>query len=51
MIWMLIYLVVLFMLVSSALLAGMRKGQADFFAEKDRFSENLDEMERIKASI
>jgi hypothetical protein len=34
MIWLLIYLVLLFVMVSSALLAGMRKGQADFFSEK-----------------
>jgi len=51
MIWALIYLVLLFVMVSSAILAGTRKDQANFFAESGKFFENRDEVERIKVSM
>ena len=51
MIWALIYLVLLFVMVSSAILAGMRKDEANLSAERGKFFENRDEMERIKVSM
>lgn len=50
MVWALIYLVLLFVMVSSALLAGMRKDQANLFAENKKFFERA-EAEGIKVSI
>ncbi len=51
MIWVLLYITLLFIMVSSALLAGMRKEEADFFAQKTNLFAKRDEVKRIKASM
>jgi len=38
-------------MVSSALLAGMRRDEADFFAQKPESFDNRDEVKKIKASM
>ena len=51
MIWALLYLILLFIMISSALLAGMRRDEADFFALKPESPDNRGEVEKIKASM
>ncbi len=51
MIWVLLYISLLFIMVSSALLAGRRKDEADFFAQKTNLFVERDEVERRKASM
>lgn len=51
MIWLLVYLMLLFLMVSSALLAGMRKDDADFFVQRASLFAHSAEMEKIEASM
>lgn len=51
MIWLLLYLMLLFFMVSSALLAGMRKDEADFFVQKASVFSSRVEMEKIEATM
>lgn len=51
MIWLLLYLMLLFLMVSSTLLAGMRKDEADFFMQKAGLFADSVEMEKIEASM
>jgi len=51
MIWALLYLILLFIMISSALLAGMRRDEADFFALKPESPDKRGEVEKIKASM
>jgi hypothetical protein len=50
MIWALIYLILLFIMISSALLAGMRRHDANFFAERADIFADSDEIDKVKVS-
>ncbi|GEM_PF-5988280 len=51
MIWVLIYFILLFIMVSSALLAGMRRDEANFFADRVNFFAKNNNMDEVELSV